>query len=79
MTRFTGWSGSMPNSACKHPLEARETAEREIDTSRDGEHDTRIVVVYICGLCDAMIDGDPIHDAAEAQAEYMTEMQREDD
>lgn len=41
----------------------------EVDTMRNGEHDTYEVRIYVCDTCDAEVDGDPDADRADALAD----------
>lgn len=57
----------MMTAICAHQDLEIETVE--VDTMRNGEHDTYEREIYVCADCGIQVDGDPELDAAEARAD----------
>jgi hypothetical protein len=68
----------MDTTVCEHPEDAREIEDIEVDTMRNGEHDTYPAKIYVCGLCGEQVEGDPAIDIAEARADYEADNWRDE-
>jgi hypothetical protein len=56
-----------------HEHENLEVEDTEVDTMRNGEHDTYAAQIYVCADCGVTVEGDPAADRAD------DEMDREQD
>lgn len=63
---------------CSHPDDARQVEDTEVDTMRNGEHDTYPVQIYVCGVCNETLEGDPAADAAEDRADAEADAWRDE-
>lgn len=64
----TLWLNEDNEFECLHD-EGTHVETVEVDTMRNGEHDTYEVRIYVCDTCDAEVDGDPDADRADALAD----------
>lgn len=63
---------------CTHDVGQR-VETYEVDTMRNGEHDTYEERGYVCDDCGAQLDGDPDEDAHDAMVDAQIDQAREAD
>lgn len=58
------WECGKLSGSCEHT--ETHVEDIEVDTMRNGEHDTFTEAIYVCSACECATDGDPAEDAHDA-------------